>query len=417
LWEWANEEQVRAASFSSAPISWETHKIWFEKKLKQNGCCIFIAESEQGSPFGQVRFDLRPDGDYEIAVSIARDWRGRRLATPLLEAVLSTFGAKHWGCTIHAFIKSQNYASLKSFAKSGFIEIGIEDVRGQAAAHFIYKKKLRSGEMSEIITFQKSERIANQNVEPPVGVAISQPTYLPWIGYFDLIDQADCFVILDSVQFERQSWQQRNRIKTPTGLQWLTVPVVFRGKLEQRIQDVEIRSSDFVHKHLRAIELNYRRSPYFEMHFPQVTGILESHGRAGMALLDLNLQFMQWFCAALDIKKPLVRSSELVESGRRVELLVNLCRRLNADSYLSALGAASYLMNELPRFAQNGIRVEFHNYTHPSYKQLFPPFCPYATALDLIFNEGPRSVEIIRSGRNRPLTPDQVALSAREVRS
>ena len=98
-------------------------------------------------------------------------------------------------------------------------------------------------------------------------VAISQPTYLPWSGYFDLIDQVDVFILLDDVQFEKQSWQQRNRIKTPVGLQWLTVPVVFRGRLGQLIKDVEIRTADFCRDHCRAIELNYRRAEFFGTYF------------------------------------------------------------------------------------------------------------------------------------------------------
>ncbi len=99
-------------------------------------------------------------------------------------------------------------------------------------------------------------------------IAITQPTYLPWLGYFDLIDQVDTFVVLDTVQFERQSWQHRNRIKTSTGLQWLTVPVVFRDLLGQKILEVEIRDIEFRRKHLRGIEVNYARAPFFEEYFP-----------------------------------------------------------------------------------------------------------------------------------------------------
>src|SRR5579864_5457599 len=116
-------------------------------------------------------------------------------------------------------------------------------------------------------------------------VAISQPTYLPWLGYLDLIDQVDTFVLLDNVQFEKQSWQQRNRIKTPTGLQWLTVPVIFKGRFGQHIQDVEIRE-DFAAKHLRALELNYRRAQYFDQYFPALTTVLQEFG-AGRHLADL----------------------------------------------------------------------------------------------------------------------------------
>src|SRR5216684_6490113 len=107
-----------------------------------------------------------------------------------------------------------------------------------------------------------------------VKVAISQPTYLPWLGYFDLMDQVDVFVLLDDVQFEKQSWQQRNRIKTPVGLQWLTVPVIFKGRFGQLIKDVEIRDPDFWRNHFRAIELNYRRSPFFDHYAEELRSCL-----------------------------------------------------------------------------------------------------------------------------------------------
>ncbi len=110
-------------------------------------------------------------------------------------------------------------------------------------------------------------------------VAIAQPTYLPWLGYFDLLDQVDKFVLLDTVQFEKQSWQQRNRIKTPTGLMWLTVPVVFRGRLGQRIVDVEIREPEFCRDHLRAVELNYRRAPFFGDYYPAFCELLGTASR------------------------------------------------------------------------------------------------------------------------------------------
>jgi len=242
-------------------------------------------------------------------------------------------------------------------------------------------------------------------------IAIAQPTYLPWMGYFDGMDQVDCFVILDSVQFEKHSWQQRNRIKTPIGLQWLTVPVVSRGRLGQRIQDVEIPAGDFARKHLRAIELNYRRAPYFDIYFPRLLELLRIEGER-LPLVDLNLRLIEWFCQLLGIQTRLVRSSDLEESGRRCELLVNLCRRLNADSYLSALGSAGYLLDELDRFSEAGIQVTFQHYEHPRYEQLFPPFCPYASVLDIVFNEGDRSMGIIRSGRRPPFTADQAAVAS-----
>lgn len=232
-------------------------------------------------------------------------------------------------------------------------------------------------------------------------IAISQPTYLPWLGYFDLIDQVDTFVFLDSVQFEKQSWQHRNRIKTPVGLQWLTVPVSFRGRFGQQIRDVEIRDGDFVRKHLRAIELNYRRAPFFENHFLQISQIFEKYS-SGASLAELNIEIIRWCCAVFGIQASLIRSSQLNECGRRSELLVNLCRRLNADMYISPPGSAVYLLDDLGLFGDAGIEVGFHRYQHPEYKQLFPPFTPYASAIDLILDEGPRAGEILRSGRRAP---------------
>jgi len=110
-------------------------------------------------------------------------------------------------------------------------------------------------------------------------IAINQPTYLPWMGYFDLIDQVDLFVILDNVQFVKQSWQQRNRIKTANGLQWLTVPVIFRGRLGQLIKDVEIRDRQFARDHIRAIELAHSRSTFFAQYFPSLRERLEELNR------------------------------------------------------------------------------------------------------------------------------------------
>jgi hypothetical protein len=239
-------------------------------------------------------------------------------------------------------------------------------------------------------------------------VAISQPTYLPWLGYFDLIDQVDAFVFLDSVQFEKQSWQQRNRIKTPAGLQWLIIPVIFHGRLGQRIQDVEIRETGFWRNHLRAIELNYRRTPFFAKYYEEFAGMLEQCSRNAL-LAELNICLIQWFCGVFGIQTPVWRSSAMNESGGRCTYLVNLCRSLRANSYLSPLGSADYLLKDLREFSDAGIEVTFQNYDHPQYRQLFPPFVPYASALDLLFNEGPGSVEIIRKGRRASLIPSQIA--------
>jgi len=244
-------------------------------------------------------------------------------------------------------------------------------------------------------------------------VAISQPTYLPWLGYLDLIDQVDTFVFLDTVQFEKRSWQQRNRIKAVGGLSLLTVPVVVKGRFKQSIRDVEIESPYFVRKHLRSIETSYRRSPFFGRYFTEFAGILETHATR-LHLADLNIHLIQWLCGVLGIKKPLIRSSEIDQKGSRSELLLNICRALNAQSYLSAVGSADYLVSEVPQFSAAGVEVLFQHYEHPLYRQQFPPFCSHTSALDLIFNEGDRSLEILRSGRKAPLHPAEVRLDEKQ---
>ena len=240
-------------------------------------------------------------------------------------------------------------------------------------------------------------------------IAISQPTYLPWCGYFDLIDQVDTFVILDSVQFEKQSWQHRNRIKTATGLQWLTIPVSFRGHFGQLIHEVEIREAAFAHKHLRSLEINYHRARYFDFYFPEVAQLLVS--RADSRLVDLTIPLLEWFRSKLQIKTRFVRSSILAAEGKRTELLANICVELGATEYLSPISSAEYLLDEMDALTARDIEVAFHHYEHPEYQQLFAPFVPYASVLDLLFNEGPRAPEVIRSGRRPAYVSSEISRS------
>jgi hypothetical protein len=241
-----------------------------------------------------------------------------------------------------------------------------------------------------------------------VKIAIAQPTYLPWLGYFDLLDQVDHFVLLDTVQFEKQSWQQRNRIKTPTGLQWLTVPVVFRGRLGQRIVDVEIREPEFWRDHLRAIELNYRRAPFFDCYFEPVSDLMRS-ATSHLNLSKLTITMLRWLAGIIGIKTPLIASTELQVDGKRTDLLAAICGATGATEYLSPLGSAEYLLNELAVLTDRGIEVSFQHYEHPVYQQLFPPFEPFAWVLDLLFNEGSRALEVIRNGRRQPFLPQEAA--------
>jgi len=228
--------------------------------------------------------------------------------------------------------------------------------------------------------------------------AIMQPTHLPWLGYFDLMDQSDYFLFLDSVQFSKRSWQQRNRVKTSNGAQWLTVPVLTKGKREQPISEVEMDlDSEFHLKHLKTIHNLYGKASYFGEYIGGISDILNKGHRL---LGDLNIELIIWFCEKLGVKTPTERTSNLNVDGSKADLLISVCQAASVNRYLSAEGSRTYI-EEDNQFGAHGIELVYQNYVHPEYRQLNGEFVPYLSVLDLLFNEGPGSLEIIRAGREQ----------------
>ncbi|MCK5082503.1 MAG: WbqC family protein [Candidatus Omnitrophica bacterium] len=230
--------------------------------------------------------------------------------------------------------------------------------------------------------------------------AIMQPTYLPWLGYFDLMDQSDVFVFLDSVQFDKRSWQQRNRIKCPNGEQMLTVPVLTKGLFRQKIFEARIDpDSNFADSHIRSIQLNYAKAKYFPQYFGQLEAILK---KRQTLLVDLNMDLISWFKEVLGIKAQTIRSSSLNILGKKADLLANICKELNIEHYLSPAGSGGYI-GEDNVFDEYGIRLSYQNYEPVLYRQLYGEFIPYLSVLDLLFNEGEQSLAVIRAGRKSDL--------------
>ncbi len=226
-------------------------------------------------------------------------------------------------------------------------------------------------------------------------VAIMQPTYLPWIGYFALMDQVNIFVFLDSVQFDKRSWQQRNRIRNALGEQYLTVPVMSKGKQEQKIIDVEIDPTQkFKKKHLASIQSHYSKAQYFKEYWAEFQEIYEKQTEK---LIDLNLNLIHWFSEKLGIETELRRSSEIPNKGEKADLLFSICKVLNATQYVSPLGSKDYLVKHNP-FENSQIELSYINYDQPQYQQVYTGFVPYLSTIDLLMNEGDSSLEIIRSG-------------------
>jgi hypothetical protein len=228
-----------------------------------------------------------------------------------------------------------------------------------------------------------------------VRIAIHQPQYLPWLGYFDKMDRVDCFVLLDDAQFTRNDWQNRNRIKTRTGWQWLTVPVLHRHR--QRLGDVRVNGTvPWPRKHLGALVANYTGAPAFADHRPFLETV---YGHPWPRLLDLTLSTLRYLAEALGIETKLVLASTLglPEPQDASDRLVAICRALGADGYLSGDGAREYL--DVERFERAGIDVAFQAFACPVYPQRFGPFEPNLSVVDLLFNCGAQSLDILREAR------------------
>jgi len=227
---------------------------------------------------------------------------------------------------------------------------------------------------------------------------IVQPTFIPWAGQFDLADQADVMIILDDVQFSKQSWQQRNRLRTPEGLTVLSVPVKSSGRSQQLINEVELANEASVEKLLRSIQGYCARAPYFRDYFPGFSAAMREGASTGR-LAGLNITVLRWMLRALGIDTPLVLSSSLQADGKRGDYVAALCEEVGATAYLSPAGAEAYLLEDRGAFDERHISVWLQVYSHPEYRQCFKPFEPYASALDLIFNTGPDALAILRTGR------------------
>jgi WbqC-like protein family len=235
----------------------------------------------------------------------------------------------------------------------------------------------------------------------PQVVAMAQPTLLSWAGWFDLAAQVDLLIVLDDVAFSKQSWQQRNRIRTPEGLSYVTVPVRSAGRLGQRIVDTELASDVFIDKLIRTIAQNYSRAVYFSRYFADFCAVLKQSAATGK-LAELNCGLIDWLAVQLGVNTPRVRSSKLAVEGKRGALIAKLCEHVGARRYVSPAGAEEYLLEDRAEFEDRGIVVELQVYEHPVYRQCFQPFIPYASVLDLLLNEGEAAGGILRSGRRTP---------------
>lgn len=220
---------------------------------------------------------------------------------------------------------------------------------------------------------------------PPKRVAIVQSNYIPWKGYFDLIKAVDEFILLDDVQFTRRDWRNRNRIKTPQGTRWLTIPVKVKGRYLQRIDEVEVSDQEWLRSHWATLVQSYSAAPNFELYREPLEDLYRSPGPRRLS--DVNRRFIDAISSFLGIRTPISKSGDRPVEGRKSERLVALCRQVGATEYLSGPAARAYLDEEL--FAEAGVSVSYADYSgYPEYPQLHPPFEHQVTVLDLLFHVG-----------------------------
>jgi len=220
-----------------------------------------------------------------------------------------------------------------------------------------------------------------------------QPVYLPWLGLFHKISLAETFVYFDQVQYLPKDWMNRNKIRTKDGSIWLTVPVLRKGYRDLKTSEIEINNStNWQKKHLRSISLNYKKSPYFENYIPFFEDV---YSRKWEFLGDLNEYMLKWFLDELGIKVNFLNAKNFKFQGEKSSLILNMCKKLDASTYIFGTLGKDYA--NVHEFEKNNIKLIFQDYNHPKYSQLYSEFVSHLSVIDLLFNHGPKSLEIILS--------------------
>ncbi|MDA8777451.1 WbqC family protein [Pontimonas sp.] len=214
-------------------------------------------------------------------------------------------------------------------------------------------------------------------------VAISQSNYIPWIGYFDLLGSVDTFVIYDDVQFTRRDWRNRNRIKTPQGPRWLTIPIESKGNYFSKISDMQVSDSNWAEKHWKTLEHNYAKAPRFAEVQEWLKGAYETVSSRNLSAI--NQHFLERILEKLGISTEILLSSSFQLPEDRNERLLTICKYVGATEYVSGPAAKSYLNEDV--FDSARIRVNWFEYAnYPEYQQLWGDFEPNLSIVDFIFN-------------------------------
>lgn len=247
---------------------------------------------------------------------------------------------------------------------------------------------------------QKSKDHRRVNMGGCVLVA-HQAEFLPWLGFLSKAAMGDVYFILDTAQFSKDYFENRNKIRTHSndGWQWLNIPVKGKKHLP-RLIDVELESLAWKRKHLNSIKLAYGRAPFFDKYFPEIQKIIENFD--GTKLVEYNCQLIEFAFRCFKINIPVFRTSQLVRNGypltgKATEFVINMCRIVNADVFIAGIDGKEYLNRE--RFKEENIILIFQQFSHPIYPQIHGDFLPNMSFIDLLFNCGEDSIKILNKSQ------------------
>jgi len=224
-------------------------------------------------------------------------------------------------------------------------------------------------------------------------VAINQSNYISWRGYFDMIQSVDLYILYDDVQYTRRDWRNRNKIKTPHGLKWLTIPVDVKGKYFQKIKDTKVSDKNWNVTHLKTLKGCYSKSKHFKDVFPLVEDLYLTANHETIS--EINFHFISAICNYLDINTNIVFSSNYdLSEERKTERLVDICKQAGATEYISGPLAKDYIARD--KFETQNIKLTWMDYdNYPEYPQLYGDFVRKISILDLLFNCGKDSINFI----------------------
>ena len=233
-----------------------------------------------------------------------------------------------------------------------------------------------------------------------------QPVYLPWLGLFHKIALADLFCYFDIAQYQTKDFNNRNKIKTHSGEIWLSVPVESKNHFGKSVGEIRIVQDGWQRKHFKSISMAYQKAPYFREYIEQFEELLTA--QSFETLSALNLAILRLAMRNLQISTPIVKASDYAFQGVKSALVLDMCVQLKADVYLFGAQGRDYA--NVKSFRAAGVEPYFQDYRHPQYRQLHGEFKPFMSVIDLLFNEGPRSRDIVMSGNDtREQLPGLVA--------